>query len=265
MSIILGHASISEKGTINGTAGDQTGGEVTTRSFYDKSWTYVYRPNTINLAEALVKSMRNACDNNNIGYGQADRLTLYYECLRLAKNNRITPDIIAKVTKKVNCDCSSLVAVCCNACGLKVNPTMTTWSEYGELRASGSFKTMAWREVKEAINLQYGDIIQSDTHTAIVLQSDSKPSSTSGKVTARYPAYDFDSEIAGMYTVRVNDFLALRDGADTGKDILYKLNNGDIVYCYGYHTKEWYYIQFAVNDVVYTGFAHSKYLYKMGG
>lgn len=262
MSVILGHASISEKGTINGNKGDQTGGEVTKRSYYDKAWTYVYRPLTANLAEALVIAMSNACENNNIGYGQSDRLTLYYECLRLSKNKRITPAIIAKVTNKVNCDCSSLVALCCISCGLKVNPSMSTYSEYGEIKATGSFDVIPWRNIKEAINLRSGDIIQSDGHTAIILQTDN--TSASGKVTARYPAYNFDSNIAGMYTVRVSDFLAMRDGASTDKDILYKLNNSDIVYCYGYHTNEWYYVQFSTNDIVYTGFVHSKYLYKMG-
>ena len=261
----LGHASISEKGTINGLAGDQTGGEVTTRSYYDKKWLYIYRPTSINLAESLVKSMYNACENNNIGYGQSDRLTLYYECLRLVKGGRILPSTIKDVTKKVNCDCSSLVALCCIACGLRVNPSMTTWNQYGELKATGCFEIINFATIKSPDYLDYGDILQAEQHTAIVLESNreySAPAKTD-KVTARYPAYGYDTKLAGMYTVRVSDFLALRDGADTKKDILYKLQNGDIVYCYGYYTKDWLYIQFVANGIVYTGFAHKDYLYKM--
>ena len=40
MSVRIGHASISEKGTINGTKGDQTGGEVCIRTFYIKPWDF---------------------------------------------------------------------------------------------------------------------------------------------------------------------------------------------------------------------------------
>ena len=259
----LGHSSISENGTINGKPGDQTGGEVTTRSYYDKSWLYVYRPTSINLAEALVKSMYNACNNDNIGYGQNDRLTLYYECLRLANNGRIIPDTIAKVTKKVNCDCSSLVALCCIASGLKVNPDMSTWVQYGVLKATNAFEIKDWKAVKSPDNLDYGDILQSQGHTAIVLESDRAANTTQDKVTARYPAYSFDSKIAGMYTVCVSDFLALRDGADTTKDILCKLPNAAVVYCYGYHTKDWYYVQYATHYTLYTGFCNKKYLYRV--
>lgn len=32
MSVLIGHASISENGTVNGSAGDQTGKEVCTRT-----------------------------------------------------------------------------------------------------------------------------------------------------------------------------------------------------------------------------------------
>lgn len=37
MSVLIGHASISENGTINGKKGDQTGKEVCVRNFYSKS------------------------------------------------------------------------------------------------------------------------------------------------------------------------------------------------------------------------------------
>ena len=36
MSVLIGHASISENGTINGKKGDQTGKEVCVRNFYSK-------------------------------------------------------------------------------------------------------------------------------------------------------------------------------------------------------------------------------------
>ena len=255
----LGHASISEKGTINGNAGDQTGGEVTTRDYYDKMWTYVYTPKDSKLAESLVSSMKYACDNNNIGYGQNDRLTLYYECLRISTYGRITPDTIRLVSKKVNCDCSSLVALCCIASGLNVNPGITTWSEYCALDATRSFDIKPCNTLKLPNDLHYGDIIQSAGHTAIIIETDNYYYPTS-KVTASKPAYTYDSKIAGTYRVTVNDFLALRDGGDTKYKMLYRLCNGDIVYCYGFRTNDFYYIQFVTNNTIYTGFAHREYL-----
>ena len=258
--IKLGHSSISEKGTINGKPGDSTGGEVCVRSWYEKGWTYIYRPLSIKLAESLVKAMNNACANDNIGYGQSDRLTLYYECLRLAKKGRIMPKHIKQVTNKVNCDCSSLVALCCIASGLKVSPAFTTWSMYGELKATKCFEIITY--VRGKTSVEYGDIIQSSGHTAIVVQSD-RTIDAGGKVTAKYPAYSYDSAKAGMYTVRVSDFLALRDGADTDKNILCKLDNGAIVYCYGYYTKDWLYVQYTHDNVIYTGFCHQDYLHRV--
>lgn len=41
MSVRIAHASISEKGTVNGTRGDQTQKEVCIRSWYSKPWDYV--------------------------------------------------------------------------------------------------------------------------------------------------------------------------------------------------------------------------------
>jgi len=100
MSIRIGHASISEKGTINGSKGDQTGGEVCVRSWYSKPWDYMAIHPDANVREKHAKAIEAACANNNIGYGQADRNTLY----NLAKSCGMD---FSKVGK-CNCDCSSL-------------------------------------------------------------------------------------------------------------------------------------------------------------
>ena len=40
MAVIIGHASIDERGRANsGQAGDQTGREVCTRNWYNRGWT----------------------------------------------------------------------------------------------------------------------------------------------------------------------------------------------------------------------------------
>ena len=77
MSVLIGHASISEQGTINGADGDQTGREVCTRRWYSKLWNVMLICTDKSLASRAAQEMRNACANNNIGYGQNDRRSAY--------------------------------------------------------------------------------------------------------------------------------------------------------------------------------------------
>lgn len=76
MSILIGHASISESGTINGSKGDSTGKEVCTRTWYSKPWDFMAVHPDANVREKHAKAVEQACANDNIGYGQSDRNTL---------------------------------------------------------------------------------------------------------------------------------------------------------------------------------------------
>ena len=100
MSVRIGHASISEKGTTNGAKGDQTGKEVCTRTWYSKPWDYMAVHPDAAVREKHAEAVEAACANNNIGYGQNDRNTLN----TLAK--AVGYDLLK--VGKCNCDCSSL-------------------------------------------------------------------------------------------------------------------------------------------------------------
>ena len=76
MSVLIGHASISEEGTINGTKGDNNGKEVCTRTWYSKPWEYMAIHPDPSVRERHAKAIEQACANNHIGYGQSDRNTL---------------------------------------------------------------------------------------------------------------------------------------------------------------------------------------------
>lgn len=109
MLVRIGHASISEKGTVNGTKGDQTGKEVCIRPWYSKPWDYMaLHPDAI-VREKHASAIEAACANNNIGYGQGDRNTLN----TLAK----TVGYDLSRVGKCNCDCSSLQHVAAVASG----------------------------------------------------------------------------------------------------------------------------------------------------
>ena len=78
MAIKIGHASIDERGKINGgTAGDSTGGEVCVRGWYNANWNVVLRPKTEAVAEKSAKACKAACANNKVGYDQYQRNTLH--------------------------------------------------------------------------------------------------------------------------------------------------------------------------------------------
>lgn len=97
-------ASISEKGTIDGKAGDQTGKELNESTLKTVNWDYALRFKNKDLRLALVIIMRAAVNNDNIGYSQKSRNTLWTKAKKYMS--------LGKIAEKCNCDCSSLVSVC---------------------------------------------------------------------------------------------------------------------------------------------------------
>ena len=106
MSVKIGSARIDENGKAHGgKAGDQTGREVSTQSWYlhAKGWR-VFRAKDPDVAEKIAQCMQWACDNNKIGYNQYKRDTLYNAAKPLGFNCK-------KVTTACETDCSALVRV----------------------------------------------------------------------------------------------------------------------------------------------------------
>ena len=169
MSVYIGHASIDERGKAKGgTAGDQTGKEVYKRTWYSKPWHTVFRPKSATTAEKIAKAMEQACANNNIGYDQSQRTTLYTQAKAKSWD-------ISKVAVKCETDCSALVAVCCNAAGVTVSKDMYTGNEKAVLTGTGKFTVYtASKYVGGSSYLKRGDILLGNGHTAIVLSDGDK-------------------------------------------------------------------------------------------
>ena len=168
MSVMIGHASIDERGKARGgQAGDQTGREVCTRSWYNHGWNKVIRPKSEEEAKKIAKAMKAACKNNNIGYDQNQRTTLY----ELAKAKKWD---IAAVDKKCETDCSALVAVCVNAAGIPVSGSIYTGNQAAALEKTGHFKILTdAKYTKSDKLLKRGDILlREGSHTAIVISVD---------------------------------------------------------------------------------------------
>ena len=174
MAVKIGHASIDENGKISGgQAGDQSGKEVCTRDWYDKSWDYVIRCTDSSIAEKIAAACEAACANNNIGYDQGQRNTLYTAAQKVNMD-------LSKVGK-CECDCSSLASICCICAGIPA----------AYLYVSGNMRTT--RNIKDALvqtgkfivytdttytksdkNLKRGDIIcKAGSHVVIALSNGS--------------------------------------------------------------------------------------------
>ncbi len=254
MGIVFGSARYDENGGITGgTAGDQTGQEVSTQDYYmhEKGW-YCLRPKTVSNASAIASAMQDACDNDNIGYDQNQRLTLW---------NQIngTGVKIKNVTTACECDCSSLVRCCIyQATGTDVG-NITTSTLATKCASSGLFEDKF--EVTSESELYTGDVLVTKTkgHCVIVVSGRDRSSTTSSSTSTTVDAAkSYDKSIAGTYTT--TDSLNLRSGAGTSKTILTTIPKGDKVTNYGYYTEadgvKWYYVKYG--DLV--GFVSSMYL-----
>lgn len=111
-NVMIGSSSKDERGQYRGgQAGDQTNKEVYILNWYYQNWNVVLRPTSDELAERIACAMEAACDNNNIGYDQLERNTLYIQAKQVGLD-------MSKITTPCECDCSSLVSICCICAGL---------------------------------------------------------------------------------------------------------------------------------------------------
>ena len=168
--VTIGHASLSENGTINGQKGDQNGKEVFTRPYYvhPSGWAYVLRPFS-DIAEKLAVSCERACENQNIGYSQDTRNSLHTEAQR-AKYD------LSAITVPCNCDCSSFVTVCAIAAGVKsleyVGNAPTTATMKDAFLKTGKFKIITDSDYLTGSDyLERGDILVSPNHHTVIVLS----------------------------------------------------------------------------------------------
>lgn len=261
MGVKIAHARISENGTIEGTAGDQTTHEVEISDWYSGGWVAVYRPNKVITADLIALSAEWIADNNCIGYSQTDRTSLHRYAALHGYN-------FSAITEPCNTDCSAMVAVCVNAAGIPVSKDMTTRNEDAVLMGTGEFTRLSnVKYLQESRWLKRGDILKKKGHTAIVVRGGE--SAVYDVVKYHTPIYaDYkDNGIAGKY--RATDDVYMREGAFTTYKAMTVVYGGNAVYCYGYYSVDkrgvkWLYCEYVLNGIKYTGFVSGKYLEKEG-
>ena len=279
MSVIIGSARISEKGSIVGAPGDQKqkntpdyAGEVSLEKYYNHSLGWVVlRAKDTKVAEKLAYDMNAICNNANFGYSQTQRLTGYNAAAKVGFDG-------AKVREKCNIDCSETVRVCLAYAGIKVADFITS-NEVSTIMATGKFEKIT--TVNEKM-LRKGDILvtKKKGHTAIVVDaptaSTEKPKTattatkpaTSGKTTtakvktATEAARYLKSQYNKSFTT--NQDCNIRNGAGVSKVSLGILPKGTKARCYGYYSTvsgtNWYYVVAEAKGVKYTGFVSGKCL-----
>lgn len=174
MAVKIGSARIDENGNAHGgAAGDQTGKELSTQSWYKhaKGWR-VFRAKSAAAAEKIAQDMEWACANKHIGYDQYQRTTLYNTSKPLGFNCK-------EVATNCETDCSALVRVCCAYAGIDL-PNFRTTDEPKVLLNSGEFKEMTGAKYTDSSTyLKRGDILCTKVqgHTVVVLSNGSKAAS----------------------------------------------------------------------------------------
>jgi hypothetical protein len=177
MSVKIGHASLDEnKKTKGGQAGDQTGGEVCTRTWYSKPWQFVLRPKNSTLAEKSAQACEKGCANNKIGYDQNQRNTLYTQASKVGFD-------LSKITTACECDCSAFMHVCALAGGANIpygSNGAATSTMKAKFTANGDYEVLTDSKYLTSDKyLKRGDIlVKAGSHTVMVLENGSAVTST---------------------------------------------------------------------------------------
>ncbi len=217
MAILIGSARIDENGKITGgNAGDQTGREVMTETFYmDKRGWYCLRPKKPEVAEKIAEAMQQACDNVKIGYDQNNRLSVVTNIKKYGT--------LKAISVPTEADCGTLIRACIyQATGVDVGE-FYTGNEAAVLEKSGIFEKAF--VVTSSADVRDGDILVTKVkgHTVAVVSGRSR----------------VQTEIIFTYCVRaggiwypevqnLSDYAGVRGKAIT--DVAIKVNVGVVKY-----------------------------------
>lgn len=155
------HARINEKGEISGgKPGDQTGKEVVKQDFYDDDWHTVFRPKEPAVAKHLVAGAEQIAKNENIGYGQDDRYTMFEQAKKVNFD-------FSKIKTPCACDCSQMIATLIMSAGIDIKKEFFTWNMTPIMDGTGQFEKIKY---KQGMQLNPGDIVLKTGHVVLVVE-----------------------------------------------------------------------------------------------
>ena len=176
MSVMIGQASIDERGKITGgTAGNQSGRELNTCSWYANGWTLLIRAKKSATAKAMAKACRAGVKNKHIGYDQYQRNTL-------RQYAKVSNWNLAAITDNCETDCSAFMAVCAEAAGVDMSKTYTagnapaTFQMREQWGKTGEFEMITDKKYLTSPDyLLEGDVLVNESrHTCMVLSDGAK-------------------------------------------------------------------------------------------
>ena len=191
MPVKIGHAVYDEnKKAYGGVAGDNTKREVYISNWYDGCWNVVLRPNSEILAEKSAKACEDACENENIGYDQGQRNTLYHAAISSNFD-------LSKITTTCETDCSQLMHVCAIAGGANLpygDNGLVTWNMVDAFTKNGQYEKLTdSKYLKSDAYLKRGDILVRESgHTAMVLENGAQIATI--KTTVSLPVLKYGAE-----------------------------------------------------------------------
>ena len=240
--ILIAHANINEAGQISGgKAGDQTGSEVCVQPYFDHKWEYIIRPIDPALAEKMAADACIIAGNDNVGYDQPDRYSMY----TLAKLNNWD---FTKINKPCHTDCSQLAATLAIANGVKVSPFVYTGNIIDALLETGKFQKYTFRDKTD---LKRGDFLITVTkrHIVIVVQGVAGEAGLFSEVPEAV-AEVYGKELVTVYSMPDEAAKPLKEWRELGVGNLVDI-------CDEY--EDWYYIRIAGKHF---GFLQKRYLLK---
>lgn len=200
-------ASINEKGkATGGQPGDQTGQEIKIRSYRNYPWNCILR------------------------YTGGATIEPSNQSSQLSKGS-IGSAVKQMQTMLIKCGYSCGTAGADGSFGAKTLKALKKFQKANGLIEDGIYDPKAKAKLAEL----YKAATQS--------KEDPKPVSTPQKQNndGNY-AQSFDKKIAKTYTTTAK--LNLRKGPSKDKEVIAIMSKGDKVTCYGYYTKDWYYVQY---------------------
>lgn len=182
MSVTICHASISENGNAGwdgkSKAGDQTGREVCTRTWYNKPWDLVLRYKDSEIAKKAAVIAKKLADSNLVGYDQSERNTLYNKLKKCGWN----VDKYIKSGVKTETDCSAFMyaVYCCLIPEMRSDGNAPVTSTMKGFYTKHGFTALTKSKyVAQDDYLKKGDVlVKQSAHTVMAVTNGSKVSST---------------------------------------------------------------------------------------
>ena len=184
MAVYISQASCDERGQyVGGQAGNQSGTELNTRTYYSSSgnpWV-TYRAKDAATASKIANSAAQAVANMHIGYDQYERNTIRTQAMAVAW-------VLSAIAKNCECDCTSLAATCCICAGLSDDALF----KGGNLMYTGDANTKLVNAGMVCVGsglaesaLRLGDVLVRDGHCVIVTTA---PAQSGGSESASKPS-----------------------------------------------------------------------------